>query len=300
MAAADGGARPLVLCIGEVLWDMFPDCKRLGGAPFNVACHLRAYGVDSRIASRVGDDALGLEILSAARAHGIPTNTIQVDNELPTGTVLVTVGAHGVPSYRIEAPAAWDAIVADAELQSLARHAKAVVFGSLAQRREPSRTSVRTLLLTPALKVFDVNLRPPHDVAELVEHSLHRSDFVKLNVEEMARLGEWFELPGELETQCRALALRYGLIGVCVTRGAEGAVLWYRGRYCQHPGFQVEVADTVGAGDAFLAALIAGLLAGEAPDRVLARANAAGAYVASQPGAIPELDLDAIASLAGV
>jgi len=285
---------PTALCIGEVLWDVYPDRKLLGGAPFNVACHLRAFGVESRMVSRVGADDLGAEILEAVKAHGLPCDTIQVDPTLPTGRVLVTLDAHGVPVFRIEAPAAWDAIVADASLENLARCASAVVFGSLAQRREPSRSTIRSLLRTPALKVFDVNLRPPYISRGIVEHLLHRSDLVKLNNEEMAQLAAWFALGEDLRQQCEAMARNFGLAGVCVTRGAEGAVLWYRGGWWEHAGFRVDVVDTVGSGDAFLAALLAGLLRGESPERALARANAAGAWVAGQPGGTPELDLEAI------
>lgn len=289
---------PDVLSIGEVLWDVFPDRRLLGGAPFNVACHVRAFGIPSAMVSRVGNDDPGREILERARQAGVLTDAIQVDDRLPTGQVLVRLDPAGVPEFRILAPSAWDAIQPDPVALRYARQAKAVVFGSLAQRREPSRSTIRQLLNTPALKVFDVNLRPPFDQRQVVEYLLYRSNVVKLNDAEMGVLGEWFELEGDLPERMRRMACCFGLRTVCVTRGAAGAVLWHEGTLTEHPGYRVEVVDTVGSGDAFLAGLLFGLLQGMAPAETLALANAAGAYVAGRPGATPTLDLEAIHAMA--
>jgi len=286
-----------VLCIGEVLWDVFPDHRCLGGAPFNVACHLRALGVETAIVSRVGSDPEGSEILDLAEAHGLPRDLLQVDDALPTGRVTVTLGAQGVPSYRIEAPAAWDAIEASAAARSAASRASAIVYGTLAQRRPRSRGTLRELLRSSALKVLDVNLRPPHDDRACAEMTLYRSDMVKLNDAEMDRLCDWFEIAGRGAARIAALARRFGLSAVCVTRGDRGASLWRHGRLVEHDGFAVTVEDTVGSGDAFLAALLARLLAGEEPEVALAWANATGAFVAARRGATPELDLGAIGAM---
>lgn len=290
---------PTVLCVGEVLWDVFPDRRLLGGAPFNVACHLKAFGVRSYILSRVGRDPLGDEILAEVRARGLPEDTIQRDKELPTGRVLVSLDERGTPTFTIEAPAAWDAITADPAALEIARAADAVVFGSLAQRREPSRSTIRSVIRTRGLKVFDVNLRPPHDCREVVEYLLHVSDVVKLNDGELERLAAWYELGGSMCEQANQLARTYGLRAVCVTRGEHGAALWYRGEWVEHGGFRVDVVDTVGSGDAFLAALLWGMLRGLEPGRALACANAAGAFVAARAGATPALDVDAIMRMAG-
>lgn len=294
-----GNDIPSVVCLGEVLWDVFPERRLLGGAPFNVACHLKALGMDAHIVSRVGMDHLGEEILAEVRSRGLRDDTVQRDPDLPTGRVLVTLDKHGKPVFSIEAPAAWDSILPDARSLELVRQARAVVFGSLAHRREPSRSTLRALLRTPALKVFDVNLRPPHDCREVVEYLLHVSNLVKLNDAELERLASWYELRGGMRDQAAQLARTYGLDGVCITRGENGAVLWYRGTWSEHAGYRVEVVDTVGSGDAFLAALLWGLLRGANPSRALAYGNAAGAYVAARPGATPPLDPDAITHMAG-
>jgi fructokinase len=290
----DGKTAPQVVCIGEVLWDVFPTSRRLGGAPFNVAYHLAAFGTASAMVSRVGRDADGDAIRRTVREHGLDDTLIQADPTLPTGKVTVTLDSRGVPRYVIHAPAAWDALEATSQAGLAAQAAAAVVYGSLAQRREPSRSAIRSMLRTRALKVFDVNLRPPHDDRCAVEHLLHRSDLVKLNDHELERLGAWFELGSEPRAACASLAARFGLQAVCVTRGEHGAALWDRGQWYEHPGYRVTVADTVGSGDAFLAALLARRLEGAPSDEALALANAAGAYVAAQPGATPPISLDAV------
>ena len=286
-----------VIAVGEVLWDVYPDRRLLGGAPFNVACHLHNLRVSSCIVSRVGHDPLGLEILAEIGSRGMPVHTVQVDPHLPTGTVRVSLDALGRPTFRIEAPAAWDALTPDPAALDAAARAHAVVFGSLAQRREPARTTIRSLLKTPALKVFDVNLRPPHDHRAFVEHLLQRSDVAKLNDTELRRLSEWFELHGELPDRCRQVSARFGLQTVCVTRGENGAALYHQGSWFEHPGYRVAVVDTVGSGDAFLAALLWAFLQDIHPAEALAYANAAGAFVATQSGATPPLDRAAIAAI---
>ncbi len=289
---------PRVVCIGEVLWDVFGGVRRLGGAPFNVACHLRAMGLDASMVSRVGDDALGATILEEARTRGLPVELVQIDHRLPTGQVVVTLDRAGIPGYVICEPAAWDAIRATPASVEVSRSADVVVFGSLAQRREPSRSSIRTMLRTAALKVFDVNLRPPHDDRIAVEHLLHLSNMVKLNDDEIRRLAAWYGFRGAgLADWSADMARRYGLATVCVTSGAEGASLWHRGAWVQSRGHHITVADTVGAGDAFLAALLAKLLTGAPAAEALEWANAAGAYVASQEGAIPNMDAGAVEAL---
>jgi fructokinase len=293
------GTRPAalreVLCVGEVLWDALPSGLFLGGAPFNVAGHLHALGVPVGMVSRVGADRLGAEALARLRRSGIATDLVQTDPELPTGFVSVTLDDDGVAAYDIVAPAAWDRIeLADGLLERAARSA-AVVFGSLAQRHPVSRATVERLCGVDVPKVFDVNLRPPYDDADVVRRSLVLADVVKLNEHELEQMAGWFGLPGGVREGATALADRFGCRTICVTRGAAGAALLNDGRWSEHPGYRVEVKDTVGSGDAFLAALLSGLLAGHDDGAVLQQANLRGAYVATQLGAIPVYQQETVA-----
>jgi fructokinase len=276
-----------VLCVGEVLWDALPEGLFLGGAPFNVACHLRAAGVPVSMVSRIGADRLGDEVIRRAARYGVGTDLLQVDSGLPTGFVRVDVDGAGNPAYEILAPVAWDTIEASEALIARAARARAIVFGTLAQRHEVSRRTIQRLWDARALMVFDVNLRPPFENAALVERSLHRADVVKLSEDELTRIGAWFELEGTPRETMTALADRFECAVVCVTRGSRGAALLHDGAFTEHPGFEVEVRDTVGAGDAFLAVLLAGLLNGATDEALLQHANLMGAYVVTQFGAVP-------------
>ena len=288
MTAAATMPNDEVLCVGEVLWDALPAGLFLGGAPFNVACHLRAAGVAATLVSRVGADHLGEEVRARAARYGVGTDLLQVDPALPTGFVRVAVDEAGDARYEIVEPAAWDAIESSAALLARAAAARAVVFGSLAQRGAASRATIERLWDTPALMVFDANLRPPYDDRDVVRRSLRRADVVKVNAAELRRFAAWFRLRGAGERQqAEALAESFACRVVCVTRGAEGAALLNEGQWSEHPGFEVEVRDTVGAGDAFLAVLLAGLFTGVDDRTLLRHANLAGAYVATQSGAVP-------------
>jgi fructokinase len=270
-----------------VLWDALPAGLFLGGAPFNVACHLRAAGMPAAMVSRIGHDHLGDEILRRATRYGVATDLIQVDAGLPTGFVRVSIDDAGTADYDIIAPAAWDAIAAESLLLTRADEARAIVFGSLAQRHPTSRATIEQLWKSEAIKVFDVNLRPPFDDRAIVERSLRHADIVKVSHTELERLAEWFDLPTGARQGAAALAESYGCDTVCVTRAEHGAGLWHLGAWAEHPGFEVEVRDTVGAGDAFLAVLLAGLLSGAQASSALQHANLIGAYVATQFGAVP-------------
>ena len=286
-----------ILCVGELLWDELPTGLSLGGAPFNVACHLRAAGQDVRMVSRVGHDELGVRAIDGVTRHGVGPELIQVDGTLPTGTVHVSFDVAGNPQYDIAAPAAWDAIQWTPALLEAGSVAEVLVFGSLAQRSAITRATITHLLDSPALKVFDVNLRTPFDDAKILQRSLERADVVKLNHEELQQIISWFGLPPGLEGGMSALARKFDCRLVCVTRGRNGAAMWRDGTLSEHPGFRVEVADTVGTGDAFLAAVVSALLGGHDDDTILTEANLLGAYVATQIGPIPAYDRDAIARI---
>jgi fructokinase len=276
-----------ILCVGEVLWDALPAGLFLGGAPFNAACHLRAAGLPVSMVSRVGNDRLGEEVLRRCPWYGVGTDLIQIDPERPTGLVRATIDEGGNAEYEIVTPAAWDAIELSETLIQCAGAARAILFGSLAQRNDISRHTIERLWDSQALMVFDANLRPPHDDKEVVRLSLRRADVVKVSESELARIADWFGARGSLRERAASLAEEFDCRTLCVTRGRDGAALWNEGRWTEQPGYEVEVRDTVGAGDAFLAVLLAGLLEG-APDPVILRhANLIGAYVASQLGAVP-------------
>lgn len=293
-------ATPAVLCVGELLWDSLPAGLSLGGAPFNVAGHLHALGVPVAMVSRVGPDRLGTEALQRLVRSGIATDLVQVDPVLPTGFVSVTLDANGIPAYDIAEPAAWDGIELREGLLERAAEAGAIVFGSLAQRNPVSRGTIERLCEVEVFKVFDVNLRPPYHESKVVRRSLAHADLVKLNDHELRQVGAWFGLPPGLRGGMTALAETFGCRTICVTRGAEGAALLNQGRWSEHPGYRVEVKDTVGAGDAFLAALLSGLLSGEDDQALLQHANLLGAYVATQFGAIPVCQPEALAMILAV
>jgi fructokinase len=290
-----------ILCVGEVLWDALPDGLFLGGAPFNVACHLQALGARVAFASRVGDDRLGAEVVRRMQARGLDPALVQTDPALPTGFVQVELGTTGDADYEILEPAAWDAIAPTAALDECAGAAAAIVFGSLAQRAPTSRKTIRRLCerggAAGALRVFDINLRAPFVERPAIEASLRAADVVKLNEDELGVLREWFGLPADPEPALAGLAEAVGARAVCMTCGSEGAWLWTADGCRHHPGYDVAVADTVGAGDAFLAALLRGLLGGQQGEDLLDLANRLGAYVASRSGALPAYRLDALADV---
>jgi fructokinase len=281
-----------VLAIGEILWDLLPAGRQLGGAPANFAFHARALGAEARLISRVGDDSLGAEILERLARQGLPTDTVPHDADAPTGTVAVTLGPDGQPRFTICEGVAWDRIVAGPAELAVAAEADAVCFGSLAQRSEPSRRAIRAVVSATrpsALRIFDVNIRPPFVDPEVVKGSLALANVLKLNNEELPRLADLLGLTGSIEERLERLAARFELSLVVYTRGAGGSLLLREGVWSDHPGLATEVSDTVGAGDAFAAVVATGLLRGWSLDEINRRANRVAAYVCSQAGATPPL-----------
>jgi fructokinase len=284
--------RPLVLCFGEILWDFLPDGLFLGGASLNAAYHMHRHGVDARVISAVGRDVLGDELLRRCTNWGLATDGIARLADVPTGHVRVAVGRNGDARFDIVANVAWDQIPAtDANLRAAAE-ADAFVFGSLAQRSPSNRATLGRLLAAlpkRALRVFDANLRPPYDELELVRELARHATIFKLNATEAARLAaNEAEKPGREEAHARLVAEMSGCGFVVVTAGARGAGMLRDGRWLWEPGRPMQVADTVGAGDAFVASLVAHLLQGKIPDAgILSRACRLGEWVASQRGATP-------------
>lgn len=286
--------QPEIICIGEVLWDSMPEGLFLGGAPFNVACHLHMLGKPVKMISRIGDDELGNQVLRRLKMKNMSAEFIQIDSEHPTGIVNVNLEAVDNPSYEIVFPVAWDFIAAEDKLIEMAKNARLVIYGSLGQRHDISRQTIREILSHDATGVFDINLRPPYDDKQIVEATLLKSKIVKLNDAELKRLCDWFGLPVETEPACRALCRKFSCETVCITRGGEGAALLHRDKWAEHGGYRVEVKDTVGSGDAFLAGLLIGILNKKTNHEILNYANALGAFVAGKNGATPKLDREAI------
>jgi fructokinase len=284
--------RHRVLGVGEVLWDLLPAGPQPGGAPANFACHARALGADAGVVTRVGDDALGREILRRLEGLGLPSGLVQVDEAAPTGTVGVELDADGVPRFTIHEGVAWDHLMATPGALDAAAAADALCFGSLGQREEPARGGIRALVeATPAraLRIFDANLRHPFYSCEVLEESLRLANVLKLNETELPVIASLFGAGGTQEAQLEGLARRFDLRVVALTRGAHGSLLRGPGGWADHPGLAAEVVDTVGAGDAFTAALALGLLLEWPLERTNTLANEVARHVCGCAGATPPL-----------
>jgi fructokinase len=291
-AAMTSAAPPRVIGLGELLWDDFPDGRRPGGAPANFAFQANQLGCHGQVVTRVGVDSSGDELLAELSAKGLDLSAVQRDADHPTGRVSVTLDAHGHPQYVIHAGAAWDFLQQDAALEVALRAASAVCFGTLAQRSPASRAAIQAAVrLVPAgaLRVYDVNLRQNYYAREWIEASLRHADIVKLNDEEVAILSGLLELPGDEAAFGKQLIADFGPRLVCVTRGARGCLLVSADAVHDIPGRAVKVADTVGAGDAFTAGLVASQLRGWPLPLCGEFANRVGGLVASRPGAMPDL-----------
>ncbi len=284
------GAR--VLLAGEVLWDEFPDGARLGGAPLNVAVHLARLGHRPLLVSAVGADPLGSEARSAIAALGLDTSFVQLTDRFGTGRAFVRVGPDEQTSFAIDRPAAYDAVeLSEAHLQRLAGWDPAwLYYGTLFPSWPDARLVLRRLLeaLPNAARLYDLNLRPGFDSPELVDHLLCAATVVKLNDQELRFVHERLDLPGDLEGFCRAGSARYGWQAACVTLGASGCAMLLGDQYVTAPGWQVTVADPVGAGDAFAAAFLHGIVSDWPAAQAASAANRIGALVAASRGAIPD------------
>lgn len=283
----------MIVGLGEVLWDVFPDGEHFGGAPANVAVHAAALGAEAFLISAVGTDARGTEALKRLAGFGVDCSAVARLADHPTGVVRVSVDAAGLPSYDIAAGSAWDCVPWSAAVERVAQRADAICFGTLAQRSPVSRVTIRRAVAATretTWRLFDVNLRQAHYDADVLAGSLEVANALKLNQEELpvvARLCGIKSAPPV--AQLRALCERFGLKLAALTRGPSGALLVSTWGVWAAPAPRTQIADTVGAGDAFSAALLVGILAGRPLDEVNRRANAVAAYVCSQPGATPAI-----------
>jgi fructokinase len=294
----DNSPRPLVVGLGELLWDLFPKGKQLGGAPANFAYSTALLGDCAVVASRVGDDRLGQEALWHLKSNGLNIDHIQRDAQHPTGTVKVEVDAKGQPEYHIIENVAWDFMEFSEGWISLARSTQAVCFGSLAQRCAVSRATIKAFLSAMpsfAIGIFDVNLRQSYFSSEVLRDSARFAKVLKLNHEEFPRFLDLMQCPLKNSERtdvagARWLCREFGIRLVCVTRGSNGSLLATASSQNEHPGFRVKIADTVGAGDAFTATMVHHALRGSSLAAINAAANRMGAWVASQEGAMPPAD----------
>lgn len=280
-----------IVGLGELLWDLLPSGRQLGGAPANFAYFATLLGDRGVVASRVGTDELGIEAAARLRHLGAAAEYLQSDSSHPTGTVQVGVAAGGQPCFAIAQAVAWDYLQWTPAWAQLAKEADAVCYGSLAQRSASSRQTILQFLRSTrpqALRVFDVNLRPPFYSAEVLAASLALADVVKLNHDELPTLASVLGIPYTNERMAAEALVGAGKVRlVCVTRGACGSLLVSCEGAAEHPGFRVAVADTVGAGDAFTATLVHHCLRGASLTTMNEAANRVGAWVASQVGATP-------------
>ena len=283
------------LCFGEVLWDRLPTGAKPGGAPLNVALHLSAIGLNASVASKVGKDKAGEELVAFLKDSGVDTSLIQTDENLPTSEVLVHLDENNNATYEICEPVAWDNINLSKELLQKANECGLLIYGSLASRNKTTRNTLLKLLETDAVKLIDVNLRKPYDKKEVLEILLSKSDIVKLNDDELAVFGHRRGVNSNAEKELiEWFVAEYGFKMVCVTKGDKGATMYFEGQFYEHPGFKVHAVDTVGAGDAFLAGIVAAFLLKKDPNEAIALACATGAFVASQAGATPKYDMQVI------
>lgn len=283
----------IIVGMGEALWDVLPEGKKIGGAPANFAYHVSQFGFDSRVVSAIGNDELGNEILQVFKEKHLE-HQLQTVN-YPTGTVQVTLDDNGIPCYDIKEGVAWDNIPFTDELKRLALNARAVCFGSLAQRNEVSRATINRFLDTMPdgdgqLKIFDINLRQGFYTKEIIRDSCQRCNVLKINDEELVMISRLFGYPGiDLQDKCWILLAKYNLKMLILTCGTNGSYVFVPGVVSFQETPKVPVADTVGAGDSFTATFTAALLRGKSVPEAHKLAVEVSAYVCTQSGAMPEL-----------
>lgn len=285
----------VIVGMGEVLWDMLPEGKKIGGAPANFAYHVSQYGFDGCVVSAVGDDKLGNEILESFNNRRF--NYLIQRVPYPTGTVQIELDEAGIPCYEIKENVAWDNIPFTVDLEKLAKKTRAVCFGSLAQRNTVSRETINRFLdvmsdAAGQYRVFDVNLRQGFYDKEILCNSMKRCNILKINDEELIAVSRMFEYPGiDLEDKCRALLSEYGLEILILTCGVNGSYVFTRENVSFVNTPKIEVADTVGAGDSFTATFISAILKGKSIREAHELAVEVSAYVCTQNGAMPELPI---------
>ncbi|HET7625498.1 MAG TPA: carbohydrate kinase [Verrucomicrobiae bacterium] len=280
-----------VIGVGEVLWDLLPSGAQLGGAPVNFAYHAKQLGADVQVVTRVGEDARGREILERFHDLGIDARAVQTDSRLPTGTATVTLNLDGTPDYSISDNAAWDNVELTSVILDAAREADAICFGTLAQRKTVAASTIQRLVAaapSASWRVFDVNLRQEFYSETILRRSLELANVLKLNAHELTVLSSLFELKGDTRQKIETLSRRFHLDVVALTRAENGSLLYRSGNWSDLPCRKMDVVDTVGAGDAFTAALVMGLNQFDL-EKIHRLASDIAGFVCSQVGATPVL-----------
>lgn len=289
---------PKITAFGEILWDNLPTGKVLGGAPVNLLTHLAALGADCSVISRCGNDADGAALREAIRCKHVAIDFIQTDPQLATSQVLVQLNDEGCAHYDIVYPCAWDKIQAGEAAKTRVAQSDVFIFGSLSVRDAVSRQTLAELLPHASFKIFDVNLRPPHYRLAHLSDMMRQADFIKLNDDELHEIATALGSPyRSIEQNIRFIAEHTHTRQICVTLGKHGALYFCDGELFAHYGYRVTVADTVGAGDSFLAGFIHQYLQRKPPQEILAFACALGSLVASRHGATPEVSLAEIEAM---
>tara|TARA_R110002096_G_scaffold436068_1_gene666779 strand:+ start:12279 stop:13163 length:885 start_codon:yes stop_codon:yes gene_type:complete len=279
-----------VVCFGEVLWDVFPTQKKIGGAPLNVASRLSSFNHSVTMLSAIGQDEYGNKLIDYLKENNINTDCIQVLHEYKTGKVKVMLNDKGSASYDIKYPRAWDKISLTEGSKLAVKNSDAFVFGSLVARDDASRKTLYALLDIAKYKIFDLNLRPPYYTQDVLTYLMQKADFIKFNDDELyevsKKMGSKYN---SLEQNLMFIAEKTKTKHICVTKGPHGAVLLYNGKLFYNSGFLIKVVDTVGAGDSFLGTLISQLLNNINPQKAIDFACAVGALVAQSEGANPKI-----------
>jgi fructokinase len=286
-----------VVCFGEVLWDIFPSGAVPGGAPMNVAYHLHKQNKNPALITKIGLDDEGKELINVFSAKGICTDFFQVDYVYQTGKVFAKANEDNEVVYDIVQPVAWDYIKWEDNFKLLVEEADFFVFGSLAARNLISKNTLFSLLEIAKNKVLDINLRAPHFNRHIVEELLQKADFVKMNIAELELITGWFSAYSSTEDRLKLVRDKFNINNMVVTMGGDGAMLYRNDEIILHNGFKVDVVDTVGSGDAFLAGMLARLLDNSTTTEVLDFACKLGAFIATQRGACPEYELEDVTQL---
>jgi len=283
-----------VICFGEILWDILPSAAVPGGAPMNVTYHLHKLQKDPALITRIGDDEKGKELRRIFSSAGVCTDFFQLDQEHETGKVYAKMNEQHEVVYDIVKPVAWDFISWNESLQSAVSESDYFIFGSLAVRNRISKNTLFQLLESANKKVLDINLRHPHFNQKIIEELISKADFLKLNLAELELISEMYFNYKDLKDRAKALMDKFHLAKMVVTLGAEGAILFWEEKEYKHNGYTVNVKDTIGSGDAFLAGLISKWMENASPQSALQFASALGAFIAGKTGGCPDYEVQEI------
>jgi fructokinase len=293
----DSTSKHEVVCFGEVLWDILPSGPLPGGAPMNVAYHLKKLGHNPALLTKIGLDHYGKDLIEILSSHGVITDYFDVDYEHPKGLVYANVNDNHEVAYDIVHPSAWDFIEWKNEHVKLLQESNFFVFGSLTSRSKTSRNTLMHLLEVAKTKVLDINLRPPHFRRTNIEYLLAKADILKMNIAELELITGWFSEFKTTEERIQLIQDRFQIDTIIVTMGGDGAIVNYNGSIYRHNGFKVTVTDTIGSGDSFLAGFLHQLIKSATIGEALAFASGIGAFIATKSGACPPYELNEVTDL---